>query len=487
MKKICILLLIWTGTFHSEVFGQDQFNFKDGKFKIAQFTDLHWIPNSANSLKTTATIQSVLKSEMPDLAILTGDIVTGDPARDGWKSIISIFENAQIPFTVTMGNHDPEHLIKDDMYDLLLKSPYYVGEKGPKDIMGMGNNVISIYNSKNDIAALLYCFDSNDYTPENNYGYYDWIHFNQIEWYRKQSSQFTQNNGSSPIPSLAFFHIPLLEYNNVIGRETTFGKNLESGVSSPTVNSGLFNAFVDMQDVMGVFAGHDHNNDYIGMEYDIALGYGRVTGDDAYGSLERGGRIIEIFEGKPQFDTWIVTPSGKEDTYYYPSGITSFDENTMTYLPARNVNPKTQGVAYTYYEDQFKMTSQITKSQKVKEGEMSNFSIKDAPIEDHFGYDFRTLIKIPKKGVYRFYTISDDGSKLFINGQEVIDNDGGHSARRREAKIALDAGFHDLRVLYFEDYMGQELEVGFSSRDIMETPLPDQILFIPEKSTSKQQ
>ena len=159
----------------------------------------------------------------------------------------------------------------------------------------------------------------------------------------------------------------------------------------------------------------------------------------------------------------------------------------MTYLPARNVNPKARGVAYTYYEDQFKMTSQITKSQKVKEGEMSNFSIKDAPIEDHFGYDFRTLIKIPKKGVYRFYTISDDGSKLFINGQEVIDNDGGHSARRREAKIALDAGFHDLRVLYFEDYMGQELEVGFSSREIMETPLPDQILFIPEKSTSKQQ
>lgn len=485
MKNLFILLLIWAGTLHSEAYGQKKLSFKEGKFKIVQFTDIHWMPNSPNSSQTTTTIHSVLKSQMPDLAILTGDIVTGDPALDGWKSMISIFEEAQIPFIVTMGNHDPELLIKDDMYDLLIKSPYYVGEKGPKDIKGMGNYVLSIHNSKNDIAALLYCFDSNDYTPENNYGHYDWIHFNQIEWYRKQSLLRTQTNGGRPIPSLAFFHIPLLEYNNVIGRETTFGKNLESGVSSPTINSGLFNAFIDMQDVMGVFAGHDHNNDYIGMEYDIALGYGRVTGTDAYGSLERGGRIIEIFEGKSQFDTWIVTPSGNEDTYHYPSGITSFDEKTMTYLPAKNVNPKNQGIAYTYYEGKFKATNQITLAKKGKEGTMNNFSIKEAPIEDHFGYDFRTQIKIPKKGVYRFYTISDDGSKLYINGKEIVDNDGGHSSRRREGKVALDEGFHDLQVLYYEDYMGQELEVGFSSREILETSLPDHILYIPEGTIQK--
>ena len=111
---------------------------------------------------------------------------------------------------------------------------------------------------------------------------------------------------------------------------------------------------------------------------------------------------------------------------------------------------------------------------------MENISIENARLEDHFGYDYRTMIKIPKKGVYRFYTFSDDGSKLFIDGQEVVDNDGGHSARRREGKVALDEGFHELRVLYFEDYMGQELEVGISSREIIETTLPDKILYIPE-------
>ena len=482
MKKIhTLFLIIMIGFMPSMIFSQNYFSFKNGKFKIAQFTDMHWMPNSAKCATTQATIEEVLKKENPDLAILTGDIITGEPALEGWKSVISIFETAKMPFTVLMGNHDPEHLNKDIMYNLLLKSPYYVGEKGPKDIMGVGNNIIPIYSSKdqNKVEALLYCFDSNDYPPVKDFGHYDWIHFDQIEWYRKQSAQLTQNNQGSPVPALAFFHIPLIEYENVVDRASTIGNNLESAISSPRINSGLFGSFIDMKDVMGVFVGHDHNNDYIGMEYGIALAYGRVTGSDAYGSLERGGRIIELFEGNPQFDTWITTPSGSETVFYYPSALNSNDEETMKYFPAKKVAPTKNGVSYTYYEGKFKLTEQVTSGEKVKEGEMVNFSIEEAPIEDHFGYDFRTLIKIPKKGVYRFYTFSDDGSKLYVDGQEVVDNDGGHSARRREGKIALDAGYHELRVIYFEDYMGQELEVGFSSREIMETIIPDNLLYIP--------
>lgn len=235
-----------------------------------------------------------------------------------------------------------------------------------------------------------------------------------------------------------------------------------------------------MKDMMGVFVGHDHDNDIIGVEYGIALAYGRVSGFDAYGSLERGGRVIDLYEGTSQFDTWISTPTGREHVFYYPSELTSLDEETMEYLPAKNVNPTKQGVSYTYYEGEFKKTNQVTSGEKVEEGVMKNISIENARLEDHFGYDYRTMIKIPKKGVYLFYTFSDDGSRLYIDGQEVVDNDGGHSARRREGKVALDEGFHELRVLYFEDYMGQELEVGFSSRYIMETTLPDNILFVPE-------
>ncbi|MBR6432894.1 MAG: metallophosphatase, partial [Bacteroides sp.] len=77
-------------------------------------------------------------------------------------------------------------------------------------------------------------------------------------------------------------------------------------------------------------------------------------------------------------------------------------------------------------------------------------------------------------------TFSDDGSALYVDGQLVVDNDGGHSGRRAEGKVALEKGLHELRLLYFEDYMGQELEVGYSGKNIQETLLPDDRLFLPE-------
>ncbi len=464
-------------------FAQQQFTFKDGKFKIAQFTDLHWTPQSERCAETEATIRAVLTAELPDIAILSGDVVTDDPAVEGWKGVIKIFEDTKTPFVVTMGNHDAEYMEKDDIYDYLLASPYYVGEKGPEDIKGVGNCVIPVYGSQkaDAIAALLYCMDSNDYQPNKLYGAYDWIHFDQIAWYRTQSKRFSQSNGGKPVPALAFFHIPLLEYNELANDGKTFGNAREGGVASARINSGMFAAVAEMGDVMGIFAGHDHDNDYLGINKGIALGYGRVTGADAYGDFVRGARIIELYENQFKFNTWITTPDGREETYYYPSGLNSEEEKNMEYSPAVNVSASKQGVAYTYYKGKCKRVADIASCPKVKEGTLKNFSIEEADVTDHFAYEFRTLIQIQERGVYRFYTFSDDGSVLYIDGKEVVNNDGGHSARRAEGKIALEKGFHELRVLYFEDYMGEELEVGFCGRDIMETPLPDHMLFLPEK------
>lgn len=482
MKKIVVCLVLLWVCMPLAVVGQKRFFFKDGRFVVAQFTDLHWTPQSSKCAETATTIRAVLKAEQPDMAVLSGDVVTDDPALEGWKAVTDIFNEAKVPFIVTMGNHDAEYMAKDAIYDFLLKSPYYVGAKGPEEIMGCGNCVIPVYGSrqKDRVEALLYCIDSNDYQPNKLYGAYDWIHFNQIDWYRKQSTRFTAGNGGNPVPALAFFHIPLLEYNELTDDEKTFGNALEGGVASANINSGMFASFADMQDVMGVFAGHDHDNDYIGIDRGIALAYGRVTGADAYGSLTRGARIIELFEGQFKFDTWITTPKGREAVYYYPSGLNSKEAQTMTYLPARQVAAGKHGVAYTYYEGKCKRVADIASCKVVKKGEMKNFSIEGAAVTDHFAYEFRTLIRIPERGVYRFYTYSDDGSVLSIDGHPVVDNDGGHSARRREGKVALEEGLHELRVLYFEDYMGQELEVGYSGRNIPEAPLPDTMLYLPE-------
>lgn len=482
MKKILILWAVLCCVCTATLQAQQRFSFhKDGKFKIAQFTDLHWTPRSAGCAETRATILSVLKTERPDLAILTGDVVTDAPALEGWKSVVQLFNDARMPFVVLMGNHDAEYLSKDSIYDFLQQSPYYVGERGPRDIQGCGNGVLPVYASNNpaQVAALLYYLDSNDY-PSNQllYGAYDWVHFDQIAWYRRQSTSFTQANGGKPLPALAFFHIPLHEYKDIVGDGKTYGIKNE-GIASSDINSGLFASFLEMGDVMGAFVGHDHDNDFLGIYKNVLLAFGRVTGKDAYGDLKRGARIIELCEGQRRFDTWITTPAGREATYYYPFGLSSEDEQRMDYLPALDVNPVTRGVAYTYYEGPCKRVADIAALKPLKRGTMSHLSIDDAPAKDHFAYEFRTLIQIPERGVYRFYSYTDDGSVLYIDGQTIVDNDGGHSATRAEGKVALEKGWHELRLLYFEDYMGEELEVGFSGKNIPEKVLSGEMLFLP--------
>ncbi len=484
MKKVFYSLLLCSLLLPLSLLAQKpKLNFKEGKFKLMQLSDTHWTEGTEHCPKTRQTIEAIVRLEHPQLVVITGDVVTGQPAREGWQSIIKIFDDLKQPFVVAMGNHDPEFLSRDEMYKLLVQSPYYVGERGPRDITGAGNCVIPVYGSKqkNKAEALIYCFDSNDYQPQDGYGFFDWIHHDQIDWYRKESAKYTKENGGKALPALACFHIPLPEYAEVVKQNDYLGNLKDEGIGSPTVNSGLFNAFLDCKDVMAVLAGHDHNNDFIGLCYDIALAYGRLTGSEAYGSMERGCRIVELYEGERRFDSWVRTPSMKEDTYYYPSGLTSKDAKALPLLPktvlAKGTKLK-QGVNYIYLEGNFEKTADLKPRKGLsKFGIMPNFSIKGAKVKDHFGYIYTSLIKIPKTAVYRFYVYSDDGAVLYLDGQKVVDNDGGHSPRRKEGKVYLEEGYHALKLLYFDDYIGEALKVGLSSRFLDECEIPNDWLF----------
>jgi hypothetical protein len=286
-------------------------------FKIVQFTDIHWKNNSANTNATIETIQNTLKTEKPQLVIITGDIVVDSPAIDGWKAISQIFEKAEIPWAITLGNHDSEPgITPEEIFDFLEKTTFFIGQKGP-DLYGCGNYAIAINKSSdNEVAAVIYCFDSNAYWYDGKEKNYDWIRFDQIGWYRETSDAYTSSNNHTPIPSLAFFHIPLPEFYEVPNDSSIVGIKNE-GVASARINSGLFASFIEKKDVMGVFVGHVHDDNFIGVNHGIALAFGQVTGADAYSRLERGARVIELHEGKHSFDTWIRTNEGTAYQFSY--------------------------------------------------------------------------------------------------------------------------------------------------------------------------
>ncbi len=480
MKKILYiyLSLLFLGMVGNAKAQKLKFN-KDHKFRILQITDTHWDNKSKKCKDTENTIVSVVKKEKPDFIIVTGDIVTQEPIKEGWIALSKILSEQKIPWSVAFGNHDEEgSMKKNEIWKLLKTKANFIGKS--ELVSGVGNCAIPIFSSKgNKPAEILYLFDSHDYTNNEKLGHYDWIKHDQIKWYRKQSDNYTKANGGKPVPSMAFFHIPLLEYGEVAEQEQTLIGEKYEGLGAAELNPGLFTAMVEKKDMVGVFAGHAHDNNYIGILKDIALAFGQVTGADAYGKMERGGRVIELYEGTPNFKTWISTPTTTKHVFYYPSGLSEIGKDTKV-LKAQKVNPKTNGVKFKYYEGNTENTAGINSLKVKKEGVIPNFSIDKAEVEDHFAFKFEAWIKIPETAMYKFYTRSDDGSVLLIDNEKIVDNDGGHSAKRETNVVALEAGFHKIEVLYFEDYMGNELSVGMYSVKIPEGKIDDKMLFIAE-------
>ncbi len=310
-----LLFVFWAMFFSSLSFAQIpvlKFN-SDKKFKIVQFTDTHIKADAPESAVTFKTINEVLEKENPDLVVFTGDVVTGKPVERGWEMATEPVIKRKIPFAVVFGNHDDENeMSRAQIAQLLVKMPGCLFVPQVENVFGHGNYVVEIKESTGKAnAALLYCMDSNAYSTIEGVEGYGWFHFDQINWYRNQSKKHEMASGRL-LPALAFFHIPLPEYREAYINEKypPVGLRLEDECS-PKINSGMFASMLERGDVMGMFVGHDHVNDYIAYLNGIALAYGRFTGGKTtYGDLPNGARIIELSEGVRGFRSWIRIGDG---------------------------------------------------------------------------------------------------------------------------------------------------------------------------------
>lgn len=456
---------------------QTQLKFNSNEeFKILQFTDLHIAIESENTTKTLHTIKQVTLKEKPQLIVLTGDIVTDAPALKAWYSLGAFLDKLSIPWTITFGNHDTEHNInKQDIFELLQKFSFFIGTKG--EVSGLLNFDIPIYSYRTSKpAASLFFLDSHDYTSNPLLGSYDWIKRDQINHYVERSAHYNEINKGKVLPAVMFIHIPLLEYNHVANDTLRIGDKFE-GVASSEINSGLFSALVSSKNVIGVFAGHDHDNNYIGIYKNIALGFGNVTGADAYGQLDRGGRVIVLRANQFSFKSYISTPTQTKFMFHYPSGLTDIKDVDHIFPSLKNIHNLKKGLRYTYYEGNIKKLSEIIKLSPFKKGISETISLEQAEADDHYALEFEGLFYASSTNFYKFYTYSDDGSAIYIDNQLVVDNDGSHSLRRKEGLIALEKGYHSIKVQYFEDYMGQKLEVGMSNIEQPEAKIDAHFLF----------
>ncbi len=134
------------------------------------------------------------------------------------------------------------------------------------------------------------------------------------------------------------------------------------------------------------------------------------------------------------------------------------------------------GVLYEYYEGGWSNLPNFDEQQAVETGVVGNFTIAPRNRNDYFGFRFQGCLSVDEAGVYTFYTQSDDGSKLFINGAEIVNNDGIHGVVEKSGSAALSPGSHSIEVTFFEYSGGESLGVLYAGPGIVKQTIPNSLL-----------
>jgi hypothetical protein len=95
------------------------------------------------------------------------------------------------------------------------------------------------------------------------------------------------------------------------------------------------------------------------------------------------------------------------------------------------------------------------------------------PYHEQFAATYNGYIDIPADGDYTFSMTSDDGSIMYLDGAEIIDNDGWQAMKEEDsAPLTLAAGVHSFQIDYFERDGGHGLELRWASAVIPKEIIP---------------
>ena len=104
---------------------------------------------------------------------------------------------------------------------------------------------------------------------------------------------------------------------------------------------------------------------------------------------------------------------------------------------------------------------------------------------NHYAALFETTLKVGKTEEYTFNITTDDGSRFYIDGELMIENDGAHRPIQKFCTKTLEKGMHELRLEFFDYDKLQTLEFLYSTPTIAERRFNDNIEKEQDRLTSR--
>ena len=322
----------------------------DDDIKIMQISDIHLgggIGSYKNDSKTLYEVATMVTEEKPDLVILNGDSVFCVPTMgfNGGetfnnkmvsKTIMALFDQLGVYYSVTFGNHDTEAFDFTNREDLgkayASEDNKYCIFQSDFDEYGVTNQCILLKNTDGTIRKAIMLIDSNDYIDNSlsatiNWEY-DTINDLQVDWAVDTINSLSEKNGDA-VKSIFFFHIPIGEYvtayrdleaNDFEDTETTlyidgyWDELVDEEMGERIWYGGCCQTDKDPKDVDSLFeklgpdginsmeacfCGHDHINSATVIYRGVMLSYGYSVDNNAYTGIkyygiQRGATVITV-------------------------------------------------------------------------------------------------------------------------------------------------------------------------------------------------
>ncbi|HMH34024.1 MAG TPA: PA14 domain-containing protein [Puia sp.] len=171
-------------------------------------------------------------------------------------------------------------------------------------------------------------------------------------------------------------------------------------------------------------------------------------------------------------------------TYYYKvKAINVFGSSLFN-------GEDSSGLKYKYYETgSLSALPNFSTLTPTSTGTTAVFDLNIPNRGANFAVSYDGFITIPTTGNYTFYTSSDDGSKLYLNGtaeaNRIVNNDGLHGTQQVSGVVNnLSAGAHIIRGTYFQQGGGQAFSVSISGPGLAKQTIPASMLGKPVASAT---
>lgn len=161
-------------------------------------------------------------------------------------------------------------------------------------------------------------------------------------------------------------------------------------------------------------------------------------------------------------------------------GDTPISQNETAFFRVLK-NPSGHGMKYTTYQkDEMVLLPDFSTLTPMGAGTTMEIDLQDIklPREEAVAAVLEGYINIETAGRYRFYLASDDGSKLYIDNELVVNNDGDHGVIEKDASEQLSAGKHAIKVEWFNGGGGKWLGLFYEGPGIPKQLLPADKLYL---------